>query len=94
MKRADYAKLIDGGIVFATNPVRFGELLIGNPQAEIYAALGFRPVLYTVPPEAGPGWIAVPGWTETEDRIEQTWTLEPEGEISNAEALDILLGNG
>ena len=36
--------------------------------------------------------MAVPGWEETEEEIVQTWTVEPEGDISDAEALEILMG--
>ena len=75
-----YAKLINGVIKFAKNPIVYQGFRIANPPAEIYLALGYKPVRYTDPPETEPGYIAVPGWLEDQDEIVQTWTVEPEPE--------------
>lgn len=73
-----YAKLIDGNPFFAPNPILHAGLWYGNPPAEVYTAEGYKPVTYTDPPQTEPGYIAVPGWTETDEAIVQTWTVEPE----------------
>ena len=88
----DYAKLIEGNIAYSPRHISVGEYVVYNPRPEILIAAGYKPVRYTDPPEAEPGYIAVPGWTETDEAIVQTWTMEPEGDVSDAEALDILLG--
>ena len=88
----NYAKLIDGKPVFAPNPIRADGFWRGNPPAELYFARGWKPVRRTEPPAAENGCRPVESWTETEEAIVQGWTLEPEGELSEAEVLDILLG--
>lgn len=87
-----YGKLINGIIVFVPRHIPMGEYVVYNPTPEMLVEAGYKPVIYTDPSETEPGWITVPGWTETADEIVQTWTVEPEGDISDAEALDILLG--
>ena len=89
-----YAKLIDGEIVFAPNPIVIADRQIGNPPDEVYRSEGYKPVTYTDPPKTEPGDIAVSGWEETTEAIVQTWSVEPEGDISDTEALEILLGGG
>lgn len=71
-----YAKLIDGAIRFAPNPIVIADRQIGNPPDEVYLSEGYKPVTYTDPPETEPGYIAVPGWEETEEAIVQIWTEE------------------
>ena len=89
-----YGKLIDGNLVLAPNPVVVDGRRIGNPPPELLAELGYKPVRYTEAPEVEAGFVPVPGWTETETEIVQTWHAEPEGDISDTEALDILMGGG
>ena len=81
-----YAKLIDGPPSYAPNPIKHDGLLYGNPPASIYGAEGYKPVVYTDPPEVEPGYVAVPGWAETADEIVQVWTVE-EVPISEEEAI-------
>ena len=88
----NYAKLINNTLVPAPNPIIIDDRQIGNPPGEVYTEAGYKPVRYTEPPETQPGYVAVPGWTETENEIVQTWTAEPEGDISDTEVLEILLG--
>ena len=89
----NYAKLINNQLVLAPNPIRVDGNYIGNPPAEIYAAEGYKPVRYTEPPETEEGYIAVPGWTETEEDIVQTWTVETEpDEVDADRAMEILFG--
>lgn len=92
-----YAKLIDGKPVFAPNPILHNGLWYGNPPAEILRAEGYKPVVYTDPPEPEPGFIAVPHWEDTEVMgdavIAQIWIVEPEpDEISEDRAYRIITG--
>ena len=81
-----YAKLINGNLQPAPNPIYIEPYWVGNPTPEMLIAEGYKPVVYTDPPETEPGYIAVPGWTETAEEIVQTWTVEFEP-ISEGEAL-------
>lgn len=90
-----YAKLINNYPVYATNPILHNGLWYGNPSGEIYEAEGYKPVQYADQPEPqGVGrWEAT--WTETDEAIVQGWEWHEatdEDEISDAEALDMLLG--
>ena len=86
-----YAKLIEGELIFAPNPILVDDNYIGNPPGSVYEAEGYKPVQYTDPPETEPGYIAVPGWEETETEIVQSWEIVEE-DISADEAMDILFG--
>lgn len=70
-----YGKLINNEIRWAKNPIVYNGFRIANPPAEIYLALGYKPVLFTDPPEVEPGWIAVPSWREDHDEIVQIWIV-------------------
>lgn len=90
-----YAKLINNFPAYAPNPILHNGLRYGNPPADVYLAEGYKPVTYTDQPEPqGVGrWIET--WTETEDAIVQGWVWHEaadEDEISDTEALDMLLG--
>lgn len=90
-----YAKLINNYPQYAPNPILHNGLWYGNPPGEIYEAEGYKPVVYSDPPEPlGVGWW-VETWTETEDAIVQGWTWHEatdEDEISDTEALELLTG--
>ena len=88
-----YAKLVDGAISYAPNKISVGDYTVYNPTPEMLTALGYKPVRYTDPPEVNPGYVAVPGWTETETEIVQVWTVEKEpDEISEERAYRIITG--
>lgn len=90
-----YAKIIDGSISYAPNPIRHNGLWHGNPSAEVYQAEGYKPVSYTEAPTPEPGYIAVPGWTETEEEIVQMRTEEQEpDEVDGDRAMQILFREG
>lgn len=88
-----YAKLNDGSISYAPNPIQHNGLWYGNPPGSVYEADGYKPVRFTEPPETKSGYIAVSGWKETAEEIVQTWTeeLEPD-EISEDRAYRIVMG--
>ena len=90
-----YGKLIDGAIVYAPRRLPVGRAVIYNPTEEMLIDAGYKPVTYTDPPETDPGYVAVPGWTETGEAIVQTWTVEPEPDaISVERAYEIITGEG
>ncbi len=90
-----YAKLIDGAISHAPNPILHNGMIRYNPPGSVYEAEGYKPVNIVDQPEPpGVGWW-VETWTETEDAIVQGWTWHEatdEDEISDAEALEMLTG--
>ena len=88
-----YAKLIDGDLILAPNPLLVGANYIGNPPGSVYEAEGYKPVVYTDPPTVEEGYIAVPGWDEEDDEIVQTWSIEEEpDEVDDERAMEILFG--
>ncbi len=90
-----YAKLINGSISYAPNPIAHDGMIRYNPPGSVYEAEGYKPVTITDQPEP-PGvgrWIET--WTETESAIVQGWTWREatdEDEISDTEALALLTG--
>lgn len=88
-----YAKLNNGRISCAPNPILHNGLWYGNPPADVLEAEGYKPVRYTEVPTPEPGFVAVPGWEETPAEIVQTWTVEEEpDEISEERAYRIITG--
>lgn len=82
-----YAKLIDGELVFAPNPIKAGNAYIGNPLGSVYEAEGYKPVVYSDPSGDAPaGYQWIETWSEEDGNIVQGWVLE-EVPISEDEAL-------
>ena len=82
-----YAKLINGFLTYATNPILHNGLWYGNPPSEIYEAEGYKPVRFTDPPtEPGEGYQWSETWSETDTEIVQGWVLV-EVPITDEEAL-------
>ena len=81
-----YAKLINGQIHYAPRKLRLETVTVYNPTPEMLIAEGYKPVIYTDPPETQPGFIAVPGWEETAGEIVQVWSVEL-APVSEEEAL-------
>lgn len=57
---------------------------------------GYKPFIHTDAPDAPSGYHAAYIWRETEDSFEQTWEIvaDSEDELTDAEALAIILGGG
>lgn len=90
-----YAKLINGEMYFAPNPIIVGDRQIGNPPGSVYEAEGYKPVVYSDPPgEAPAGYQWTETWSEEDGNIQQGWVLEavPPEEPSAEELLEIILG--
>ena len=92
-----YAKLINGRPSYAPNPIIHNGRRIGNPPGEVYEAEGYKHVIYADQPEPqGVGWW-IETWTETDEAIVHSWSWHEaadEDEISDSEAVDLLLGGG
>jgi hypothetical protein len=88
-----YAKLIDGALQTAPKKLTGDGVIVYNPPAEMYLAVGYKPVTFVDPPEAPEDFYYESGWEEQTDAIVQTWTLTPLPEdIDEAEAYDIIFG--
>ena len=86
-----YAKLISGNLAYAPNPIIIADRQIGNPPGEVYIKQGYKPVVYTEPPEVEPGYEAVPGWYDDGTEIREVWTVVPEpDEVNSDRAMEIL----
>jgi len=70
----EYARLIQGALQDAPNPIRVGGEDIFTTDPTPY---GYKPVLFTDPPEAEGMEPVFDGWEETETAIRQRWRLEP-----------------
>ena len=82
-----YAKLIDGELILAPNPIKVGNAYIGNPPGEVYLAEGYKPVHFNEQPtEPREGYQWVETWGETDTEIVQDWVLV-EVPITEDEAL-------
>ncbi len=95
----NYAKLIDGAIVFAPRKIEReidGESYTTyNPTDEMLAEQGWLPVRFTDPPEAPEGYHYEPTYAEDGGEILQGWELvEDPDDISDSEALEIIMGGG
>ena len=90
-----YAKLINDSLILAPNPILVDGNWIGNPPGEVYEAEGYKPAVYNEQPKPqGVGWF-VETWTETDEALVQGWEWHEatdEDEISDTEAMDMLLG--
>lgn len=69
-----YAKLIEGELFYAPNPIRLHGADVFTTDPRPY---GYKGVVFPAPPEQE-GYAAVPdGWEETDTEIMQKWRLEP-----------------
>ena len=82
-----YAKLIDGKLIPAPNPILIDGRYIGNPPGTVYESEGFKVVVYADNPgEAPEGFKWSERWTEEDYNIQQYFVLE-EVPITDEEAL-------
>lgn len=97
------AKIIDGRIVFAPRKIERqidGEDYITyNPTDGILTELGWLPLIYTnIPDNIPEGYHYEDTYTEQNNKIIQNWelvkNLEISDEISDTEALMIIMGGG
>lgn len=99
-----YAKIIDG--VLTPAPKKINRIIDGqeyttfNPTGEMLAEQGWKPVVYTNPPDDAPdGWHYEDSFADGNGEIVQEWTLvenpDPaEEEVSPDEAMEYLFGGG
>ena len=88
-----YAKLNGSSLQMAPKRVTYEGHIIFNPCADVLSALGYKPVVYTDPPEAVEGMIPVSTWEETETGIVQVWKEEkiPEPPADATDRLDEII---
>ena len=84
-----FGKLIDGDIQYFKPPMRTETEDIFTNDAELLLAHGWKEIVYTDPPEAPEGYVAVSHWEETETQIVQAWTFAEE-EAEEADYLNAL----
>lgn len=90
-----YAKLINNYPQYAPRRLRVGETWVYNPTENQLLADGYLPVVETPMPETDERHYAVPHWTEQNNQIVQSWTVEEipyDDTADKAEAYDILMG--
>ncbi len=92
-----FAKLIDGNLNPAPNPIEVAGNYIGNPPDEIYLQEGYLYVHTVSCPieDPEPGYMWSDSWIEENGYISQVWNqveIPEEPEISAEEALDIIFG--
>ena len=90
-----YAKLINGCPCYAPGCILWRGCWVINPHVEKLRELGYKPLIFIAPQPAPEGFGWVEGWEETEEDIRQSWqltALPTEGDLSPAEALEILMG--
>lgn len=86
------AKLINGQISFAPKQLYVNGKLVTNPSDSLLESLGYQQVIESeMPEEAVPGMAYVSIWAETENGIEQLYTLVEEPRKSRWElALELV----
>ena len=70
-----YGKLVSNKIQLVPPAVKYLDKPYSNPDDELLTSLGYKPVVFTVPPEVPEGSTLTVGWTEQTTAIIQTWTL-------------------
>lgn len=81
-----YAKLVNGYPSYSPRRMRIGNVWVYNPTDAQLLAEGYLPVVETDMPETDAQHYAEPHWTEQNNQIVQSWTVE-EIPISEEEAL-------
>lgn len=87
-----YAKLINGALRGAPRPLRteHGDVFTNDPA--VYLENDYKEVITTDYPQDGKYYVS--SWSENDTQIVQTWTeTDPPDEISDAEALSIIMGD-
>lgn len=67
-----YAKLINGKIEWAKNPLWIGNTMVANPTEEHYKSMGFLPVVLQEIPQKD-GYYFEPRYIEIDGKIYQYW---------------------
>lgn len=79
-----YGKLIDGGLMYAPATIEVGGMVHYHPSGELYASMGWLPVVDAPHPEIQEGSDPVPyyvsRWEALDGRIVKVWeeTAPPE----------------
>ena len=83
-----FAKLIDGAMLYAPNPIRLDREDIFTNDPSSY---GYKPVICPEPPQQEGYYAVFDGWVETETEIVQLWRLDSVPEEATSEDYEAAL---
>lgn len=81
-----YAKLLNDYPSYAPRRLRIGSVIVYNPTDAQLLSEGYLPVIETLMPDVDAQHYAAPHWSEQNNQIVQSWTVE-EIPITDEEAL-------
>lgn len=87
-----YGKLNEGKLVLAPNNLPGDGVVVYNPSSEMYAANGWKKVVFTEMPICEEGYHAEYSWHETAKQIRQEWTQvqDPPEEANERDFIEAL----
>ena len=70
-----YGKLVSNKLTMVPPQIKFLDQVHNNPDADFLTNEGYKPVIFTTPPQVTEGHTLVFSWTEDTSCITQTWTI-------------------
>ncbi len=70
-----YGKLVNNKLEMVPPQITYLGRVFTNPSADLLEELGYKPVIFTVPPEVPDGSILLVTWTESTEAITQGWNV-------------------
>lgn len=70
-----YGKLVNNKLQMVPPQIKYLEQVHINPDEDTLRSLGYKPVIFVVPPEVGEGHVLLVNWTEDTNVITQSWTV-------------------
>lgn len=70
-----YGKLVSNKLQMVPPQIKFLEQVHNNPDADFLASEGYKPVIFTTPPQVTEGHTLIFNWSESTNCITQTWTV-------------------
>ena len=75
-----YGRVLDNGTCMLFPPqIKYQGVQYTNPDQAFLESLGYKPVIFTVPPEVQEGYHLVESWTNGTNYILQSWTTAADG---------------
>lgn len=87
-----YAILKDNYPIYAPNPILVDGRMLGNPADSVYVSLGYQPLRLTEQPEPQGNGYYTETWDDSTGEIVQGWCWVEDPNISDEQALNIILG--
>ena len=69
----DYGKLVEGELMYFTNPLQLETAIVFNPTQEVLLEKGYKPIVYTESPTPTEGFQLSYKWIETGTEIYNAW---------------------